>query len=130
MNVISPLSTSLISLTPIGIGILLYGLLFPGISCLTSINFIDTIINVRCYSTILTITPVYTWSRNITGFLLLFTLPILTGDLIMSLEDLRCNAVFFNPIIHNILNRMNLISNRSLISHIPNAKRLFKARHD
>ena len=46
-----PLSTSLISLSPIGIDILLYGLLLSGISsCLTSINFIATIINMRCYS--------------------------------------------------------------------------------
>jgi len=94
-----PLSTSLISLSPIGIDILLYGLLLSGISsCLTSINFIATIINMRCYSMTLSIMPVYTWSINITGFLLLLTLPILTGALIMSLADLHYNTVFFNPI--------------------------------
>merc|ERR1712114_164675 len=85
-----PLSTSLVSLSPIGIDILLYGLLLSGISsCLTSINFIATIINMRCYSMILSIMPVYAWSQNITGFLLLLTLPILTGALIMSLADLH-----------------------------------------
>ena len=79
--------------------ILLYGLLLSGISsCLTSINFIATIINMRCYSMTLSIMPVYTWSINITGFLLLLTLPILTGALIMSLADLHYNTVFFNPI--------------------------------
>ena len=94
-----PLSTSLISLSPIGIDILLYGLLLSGISsCLTSINFIAIIINMRCYSMTLSIMPVYTWSINITGFLLLLTLPILTGALIMSLADLHYNTVFFNPI--------------------------------
>ena len=36
-------------------------------------------------------------SINITGFLLLLTLPILTGALIMSLADLHYNTVFFNP---------------------------------
>jgi len=46
----------------------------------------------------LSIMPVYTWSINITGFLLLLTLPILTGALIMSLADLHYNTVFFNPI--------------------------------
>ena len=73
------LSTSLMSLSPIGIDIILYGLLLTGISsCLTSINFSCTIINMRCYSMTLSIMPVYTWSIYITGFLLLLTLPILT----------------------------------------------------
>ena len=94
-----PLSTSLISLSPIGIDILLYGLLLSGISsCLTSINFIATIINMRCYSMTLSIMPVYTWSIYITGFLLLLTLPILTGALIILLADLHYNTVFFDPI--------------------------------
>jgi len=94
-----PLSTSLMSLSPIGIDILLYGLLLSGISsCLTSINFIATIINMRCYGVKFSIMPVYTWSIYITGFLLLLTLPILTGALIMLLADLHLNAVFFDPI--------------------------------
>merc|ERR1711955_186483 len=42
--------------------------------------------------------PVYTWSIYITGFLLLLTLPILTGALIMLLADLHLNAVFIDPI--------------------------------
>ena len=94
-----PLSTSLMSLSPIGIDIILCGLLLSGISsCLTSINFFATIINMRCYSMTLSIMPVYTWSIYITGFLLLLTLPILTGALIMSLADLHYNTVFFDPI--------------------------------
>ena len=52
----------------------------------------------RCYSMTLSIMPVYTWSINITGFLLLLTLPILTGALIMLLADLHVNTVFFDPI--------------------------------
>merc|ERR1719158_989547 len=47
---------------------------------------------------ILSIMPVYAWSQNITGFLLLLTLPILTGALIMLLADLHYNTVFFDPI--------------------------------
>merc|ERR1712105_512396 len=59
-----PLSTSLVSLSPIGIDILLYGLLLSGISsCLTSINFIATIINMRCYSMILSICMVTKYYR-------------------------------------------------------------------
>ena len=93
------LSTSLMSLSPIGIDIILCGLLLSGISsCLTSINFFATIINMRCYSMTLSIMPVYTWSIYITGFLLLLTLPILTGALIMLLADLHVNTVFFDPI--------------------------------
>ena len=41
---------------------------------------------------------VYTWSIYITGFLLLLTLPILTGALIILLADLHYNTVFFDPI--------------------------------
>ena len=94
-----PLSTSLMSLSPIGIDIILCGLLLSGISsCLTSINFFATIINMRCYSMTLSIMPVYTWSIYITGFLLLLTLPILTAALIMLLADLHYNTVFFDPI--------------------------------
>ena len=94
-----PLSTSLRSLSPIGIDIILYGLRLIGISsCLTSINFFATIINMRCSSMTLSIMPVYTWSIHITGFLLLLTLPILTGALIMLLADLHYNTVFFDPI--------------------------------
>jgi len=62
------------------------------------INFFATIINMRCYSMTLSIMPVYTWSIYITGFLLLLTLPILTGALIMLLADLHVNTVFFDPI--------------------------------
>ena len=46
----------------------------------------------------LSIMPVYTWSIYITGFLLLLTLPILTGALIILLADLHYNTVFFDPI--------------------------------
>ena len=52
----------------------------------------------RCYSMTLSIMPVYTWSIYITGFLLLLTLPILTGALIILLADLHYNTVFFDPI--------------------------------
>ena len=94
-----PLSTSLMSVSPVGVDVIIYGLLMSGISSLlTSINFFATIINMRCYSMTLSIMPVYTWSIYITGFLLLLTLPILTGALIMLLADLHVNTVFFDPI--------------------------------
>ena len=103
------LSTSLISLSPVGIDILLYGLLWTGTSsCLKAINFNAAIISMRCYSFILSIMPVYTWSRNITGLIALLALPILTGSLIMSLSDLHYNTVFFNPIFGETLYLINI----------------------
>merc|ERR1711917_69335 len=52
----------------------------------------------RSYGVQFSIMPVYAWSIYITGFLLLLTLPILTGALIMLLADLHYNTVFFDPI--------------------------------
>merc|ERR1712093_954107 len=76
-----PLSTSLMSLSPSSTAYILYGLLMSGISsCLTSINFFTTIINMRSYS------------------MTLNTMPILSGGLIMLLADLHSNTVFFDPV--------------------------------
>merc|ERR1711917_83719 len=52
----------------------------------------------RSYGVQFSIMPVYTWSIYITGFLLLLTLPILTGALIMLLADLHSNTLFFDPV--------------------------------
>merc|ERR1712093_460036 len=54
-------------------------------SCLTSINFFTTIINMRSYSMMLNIMP-------------LLPLPVLSGALIMLLADLHYNTVFFDPV--------------------------------
>ena len=78
-----PLSTSLMSVSPVGVDVIIYGLLMSGISSLlTSINFFATIINMRSYSMTLCTMPIYTWAIYITGFMLLLILPILTNDLI------------------------------------------------
>merc|ERR1712093_236515 len=80
-----PLSTSLMSLSPSSTAYILYGLLMSGISsCLTSINFFTTIINMRSYSMMLNIMP-------------LLPLPVLSGALLMLLADLHYNTVFFDP---------------------------------
>ena len=94
-----PLSTSLMSLSPSSTGYILYGLLMSGISsCLTSINFFTTIINMRSYNMTLNTMPLLSWAIFITGVMLILTLPILSGGLIMLLADLHYNTVFFDPI--------------------------------
>merc|ERR1712093_339472 len=99
-----PLSTSLMSLSPSSTGYILYGLLMSGISsCLTSINFLTTIINMRSYNMTLNTMPLLPWAIFITGVMLILTLPILSGGLIMLLADLHYNTVFFDPILEEIL---------------------------
>merc|ERR1712209_365460 len=81
-----PLSTSFMSLSPSSTGNLLIGLLMSGISsCLTSINFFTTILNLRSYSLTLKTMPLFLWALLITAAMLLLTLPILSGALLMVL---------------------------------------------
>ena len=79
-----PLSTSFMNLSPSSIIYIIIGLLISGISsCLTSINFYITILNMRSYYIILNIISLFLWSLLITGAMLLLTLPILSGALII-----------------------------------------------
>merc|ERR1712048_224799 len=72
-----PLSTSFMSLSPSATAYLIFGLLMSGISsCLTSINFFITILNLRSYYLTLKTMPLFPWSLLITGGMLLLTLPI------------------------------------------------------
>merc|ERR1712117_953753 len=81
-----PLSTSFMSLSPSSTGNLIFGLLVSGISsCLTSLNFWITILNLRSYCLTL-------------KTMLLFTLPVLSGALLMVLADLHSNTLFFDPV--------------------------------
>jgi len=94
-----PLSTSLISCCPVGVDVIIYGLCLAGISSsLTSINFSITIINMRSYSLTISSLPLYAAAILITAFLLLISLPFLTGALIMLLADVHYNTVFFDAI--------------------------------
>merc|ERR1712047_4293 len=86
-----PLSTSFMSLSPSSTGNLIFGLLVSGISsCLTSLNFWITILNLKTL-------PLFPWSLLITSFMLLLTLPILSGALLMVMSDLHSNTLFFDP---------------------------------
>merc|ERR1712225_16216 len=94
-----PLSTSFMSLSPSSTGNLIFGLLMSGISsCLTSINFFITILNLRSYCLTLKTMPLFPCSLLITATMLLLTLPVLSGALLMVLADLHSNTLFFDPI--------------------------------
>merc|ERR1712060_100498 len=94
-----PLSTSFMSLSPSSTGNLIFGLLISGISsCLTSLNFWVTILNLRSYSLTLKTMPLFPWALLITAAMLLLTLPVLSGALLMVLADLHSNTLFFDPI--------------------------------
>merc|ERR1712085_176660 len=94
-----PLSTSFMSLSPSSTGNLLFGLLVSGISsCLTSLNFWVTILNLRSYCLTLKTMPLFLWALFITAAMLLLTLPVLSGALLMVLADLHSNTLFFDPV--------------------------------
>merc|ERR1711904_59123 len=94
-----PLSTSFMSLSPSSVAYLIFGLLIAGISsCLTSVNFWVTILNLRSYSLTLKTMPLFPWALLITAAMLLLTLPILSGALLMVIADLHSNTLFFDPV--------------------------------
>merc|ERR1739846_25238 len=94
-----PLSTSFLSLSPSSTGNLIFGLLISGVSsCLTSLNFQVTILNLRSYSLTLKTMPLFLWALLITAAMLLLVLPILSGAFLMALADLHSNTLFFDPV--------------------------------
>merc|ERR1711907_80164 len=94
-----PLTTSFMSLSPSSTGNLIFGLLISGISsCLTSLNFWVTILNMRAPGLYMSVLPLLPWAILITAVLLLLTLPVLSGALLMVLADLHSNTLFFDPI--------------------------------
>merc|ERR1712110_359398 len=94
-----PLSTSFMSLSPSSTGNLIFGLLISGISsCITSVNYFITILNLRSYCLTLKTMPLFPWSLLITAAMLLLTLPVLSGALLMVLADLHSNSLFFDPV--------------------------------
>merc|ERR1711866_30617 len=94
-----PLSTSFMSMGPSSTANLILGLLISGISsCLTSLNFWVTILNLSSYCLTLKTMPLFPWALLITAAMLLLTLPVLSGALLMVLADLHSNTLFFDPI--------------------------------
>merc|ERR1711876_124957 len=94
-----PLSTSFMSLSPSSLANLIFGLLISGVSsCLTSLNFWVTILNLRSYSLTLKTMPLFPWALFITATMLLLVLPVLSGAFLMVLADLHSNTLFFEPV--------------------------------
>jgi heme/copper-type cytochrome/quinol oxidase subunit 1 len=94
-----PLSTSLMNIVPIVGDLILYGLLFTGISSsLTSVNFIVTLHIMKPYICPLSNMSVNMWSLSIIGCLLIIVIPMLTGGLLMLIADLHYNTVFFDTL--------------------------------
>merc|ERR1711918_230841 len=94
-----PLSTSMMSLSPSSTAFVVFGLLMSGVSsCLTSLNFLITVCNLRSYSLTCNTMPLFPWAIFLTAVMLIFTLPILSGGLLMVLADLHSNTVFFDPV--------------------------------
>merc|ERR1739848_370704 len=99
-----PLSTSFMSLSPSSIAYLIFGLLMSGISSvLTSANFWVTILNLRSYCLTLKTMPLFPWALLITAAMLLFTLPVLSGALLMVIADLHSNTLFLIQSLEEIL---------------------------
>ncbi|KOB89351.1 cytochrome oxidase I [Plasmodium falciparum Dd2] len=81
-----PLSTSLMSLSPVAVDVIIFGLLVSGVaSIMSSLNFITTVMHLRAKGLTLGILSVSTWSLIITSGMLLLTLPVLTGGVLMLL---------------------------------------------
>jgi len=96
-----PLSTSLMSLSPASVDLIILGIALAGISSLlSSINFLTTIFHIRLAGYPLGGNVFNTWSVMFTAFLLLFTLPILSGAVLMLLSDLHLNTQFYDPVFN------------------------------
>jgi cytochrome c oxidase subunit 1 len=94
-----PLSTSLMTLTSVGMDLILYSLLVSGISTsLTSVNFIVTLHVWKPVIIPLSSMDIYVWSLVLVGYMLVVVLPILTGAIVMLITDLQYNTVFFDPL--------------------------------
>merc|ERR1712217_705938 len=94
-----PLTTSFMSLSPSSHANLIFGLLISGVSsCLTSLNFWVTILNLRSYCLTLKTQPLFPWALLMTAAMLLLVLPALSGALLMVLADLHSNTLFFDPV--------------------------------
>eukprot|EP00415_Alexandrium_ostenfeldii_P005032 UN5032 len=85
------------SLSPSSTANLIFGLLISGISsCLTSLNFWVTILNLRSYCLTLKTMPLFPWALLITAAMLLLTLPVLSGAFLMVLADLHSNTLLLS----------------------------------
>lgn len=94
-----PLSTSLMSLSPLAVDVIVIGLFISGLSSfLSSINFITTICHLRSKGFTLGIIPFNSWAIIFTSIMLIATLPVLSGALFMLVSDIHFNTLFYDPV--------------------------------
>jgi len=92
-----PLSSSEFHSGP-SVDLAIFSLHLSGLgSILGSINFLVTIINMRCYGMTYSRLPLFVWTCFVTAFLLVLSLPVFAAAITMLLFDRNFNTSFFDP---------------------------------